>query len=80
MVAPTDDIILGLERLEQAKQHYLAGEPNSTEAVLDAARYILAAGGEQNKQVASRGDQNEKPSDFLQRVMWAEVSSTVTRA
>lgn len=70
----TEALALGLQRLEEAKKPYLAGEADSTNAILDAARAILAAG--EHDQVKSSGSNNEKPSDFLQRVMWAEVSST----
>ena len=74
MSSTTETVVLGLQRLEDAKKSFLAGEANSTEAVLDAARAILLAGGrEQDKSLAS-GSKKEKASDFMQRVMWAEVS------
>jgi hypothetical protein len=75
MAKTTEAVALGLQRLEEAKKPFLAGEANSTEAVLDAARAILLAGGrEQDKALASSNSKKEKASDFMQRVMWAEVS------
>lgn len=66
---------LALQQFEKARGKYLAGEADSTEAVLDAARAILAAGGWNGEtQPVSLASEHEKPSDFLQRVMWAEVS------
>ena len=79
MASSTEAITQDLQRLDEAKQSYLAGEAKSTEAVLDAAQAILAAGGRgQGKSSAVSGTDNEKPSDFLQRVMWAEVSDIVS--
>ena len=74
MASSTEAITSSLQLLDEAKQSYLAGGANSTEAVLDAARAILVAGGQDPKasSVPSNTD-HEKPSDFLQRVMWAEV-------
>jgi hypothetical protein len=75
MSPTTEAVTLGLQRLEEAKKPFLAGEANSTEAVLDAARAILLAGGrEQDKALALSSSKKEKASDFMQRVMWAEVS------
>jgi hypothetical protein len=43
--------------------------------MLDAAQAILAAGrSDQTKPSTVSNIDHEKPSDFLQRVMWAEVS------
>lgn len=68
-------VALGLQRLEAVKKPFLAGEANSTEAVLDAARAILLAGGrDQDRALAFSSNKEEKASDFVQRVMWAEVS------
>lgn len=76
MSSTTQAVALGLQRLEEAKKPFLAGDANSTEAVLDAARAILLAGGrEQDRALASLGNRKEKASDFMQRVMWAEVSN-----
>jgi hypothetical protein len=75
MASLTEAIDTGLQRLEEAKKLYLAGEANATEAILDAAQAILAAGRpDQSKPSAVLNSDHEKPSDFLQRVMWAEVS------
>jgi hypothetical protein len=75
MVSLTEAIDAGLQRLEEAKKLYLAGEANATDAILDAAQAILAAGRpDQSKPSAVLNSDHEKPSDFLQRVMWAEVS------
>lgn len=75
MPSPINPISFGLQRLEEAKRSYLAGEADSTEAILDAARAILiAGGGDLQKQPVALNGRDEKPSDFLQRVMWAEVS------
>ena len=74
MASPTEAITAGLHRLEKAKESFFAGDANSTEAVLDAARAILAAGEQdQNGSTVVLNTSHEKPSDFLQRVMWAEV-------
>jgi hypothetical protein len=79
MSSTTEAVALGLQRLEEAKKPFLAGEANSTEAVLDAARAILLAGGrEQDRALASSSSKKEKASDFMQRVMWAEVSMLIT--
>jgi hypothetical protein len=76
MVPPTEAINIGLQRLEEAKKLYVAGEANGTEAILDAAQAILAAGrSDQSKPSTISNLGHEKPSDFLQRVMWAEVSN-----
>jgi hypothetical protein len=78
MASTNEAVALGLQRLEEAKKPFLAGEANSTEAVLDAARAILLAGGrEQDRALASSGRKKEKASDFMQRVMWAEVLTTL---
>jgi len=75
MLSTTESVALGLQRLEEAKKPFLAGEANSTEAVLDAARAILLAGGrEQDTALVLSSSKKEKASDFVQRVMWAEVS------
>ena len=75
MASTNEAVALGLQRLEEAKKPFLAGEANSTEAVLDAARAILLAGGrEQDKALTISNSKMEKASDFMQRVMWAEVS------
>jgi hypothetical protein len=75
MSSTTEAVTLSLQRLEEAKTPFLAGEANSTEAVLDAARAILLAGGrEQDKALALSSSKKKKASDFMQRVMWAEVS------
>lgn len=74
MASSSEAITSSLQLLDKAKQSYIAGEADSTAAVLDAARAILAAGEQDQKPssiVSSATD--EKPSDFLQRVMWAEV-------
>lgn len=77
MVAPRDPITLCLQQIEGAKASYIASETNFTNAVLDAARCILTAGGqEQNGLQAYAGKQNEKPGDALYRLMWSEVSGT----
>lgn len=71
-----DPITVSLQRLEEAKELYLSGAADSTEAVLDSAQAILTAGGRDHvKPTASSSIHHEKPSDFIQRVMWAEVSS-----
>jgi hypothetical protein len=73
----TEAITSGLQRFEEATRSYRANEPNSTQAILDAARAILSAGGqERDKLPAPSVSRDEKPSDFLQRVMWVEVSDT----
>ena len=78
MSPPNEAIVLALQRLDEAKKQYLAGEAVSSDAVLDAAQAIIAAAGrDQDELPASSGDKNEKPSDFLQRVMWAEVSAVI---
>jgi hypothetical protein len=78
MASPTEAINIGLQRLEEAKKLYAAGEANATEAILDAAKAILAAGRpDQSKASAVLNSDHEKPSDFLQRVMWAEVSGAM---
>jgi hypothetical protein len=74
MSSATEAVALGLQRLEEAKKPFLAGEANSTEAVLDAARAILLAGGRGQDRALASGSKKEKASDFMQRVMWAEVS------
>jgi hypothetical protein len=75
MASLTETIDTGLQRFEEAKKLYLAGEANATDAILDAAQAILAAGRpDQSKPSAVLNSDHEKPSDFLQRVMWAEVS------
>jgi hypothetical protein len=75
MASLTEAIDAGLQRFEEAKKLYLAGEANATEAILDAAQAILAAGRpDQSKPSAVLPSDHEKSSDFLQRVMWAEVS------
>lgn len=74
MASPTDAITASLQHLEKAKELYLAGGAKSADAVLDAAHAVLVAGGrnvDNSSVVSSSG--HEKPSDFLQRVMWAEV-------
>lgn len=71
MSPPSETIASALQRLELAKKAFEAGEKGSTDAVVDAARAIVAAG---EKPIAPTGSRDEKPSDFLQRVMWAEVS------
>jgi hypothetical protein len=68
MSSTTEAVALGLQRLEDARK------PNSTEAVLDAARAILLAGGREQDKALASGSKKEKASDFMQRVMWAEVS------
>jgi hypothetical protein len=74
MASSTEAITSSLQLLDEAKLSYLAGEAKSTEAVIDAARAILAAGGQDPKASSlSSNTDHEKPSDFLQRVMWAEV-------
>jgi hypothetical protein len=74
MASSTEAINLGLQRLDKAKASYLAGDAKSTEAVLDAAQAILVAGGREYGRSSVGSDiDHEKPSDFLQRVMWAEV-------
>lgn len=79
MTPSTEAINLGLQRLDKARESYLAGEAKSTEAILDAARAILAAGVQnQNTSLIVSSADHEKPSDFLQRVMWAEVRDTNT--
>jgi uncharacterized protein YgbK (DUF1537 family) len=78
MTSSTEAITQALQRLDKAKESYLVGEAKSTEAVLDAAQAILVAGGRgQGKSSAVSSTDNEKPSDFLQRVMWAEVRNAV---
>lgn len=74
MSTPTDSIELGLQRLEEVKKSYVAGDAQSTKAILDAAQAILAAGGRHKESQVLPSTDGEKPSDFLQRVMWAEVS------
>lgn len=75
MVFTIEAIALCLQRLEETKKPFFAGEANSIEAVLDAARSILLAGGrEQDRALALSSSKKEKASDFVQRVMWAEVS------
>jgi superfamily I DNA/RNA helicase len=79
-MSSTKAMILALQHFEEAKISYLANETDSTQAILDAARAILSAGGQdQDKQPASSVSRDEKPSDFLQRVMWAEVSDNTNR-
>ena len=79
MASTNEAVALGLQSLEEAKKPFLAGEANSTESVLDAARAILLAGGrEQDRALASSGRKKEKASDFMQRVMWAEVLKTLS--
>lgn len=74
MSSSSEAITSSLQLLDKAKQSYLAGEADSTAAVLDAARAILAAGGQDQKASSTvSSTSHEKPSDFLQRVMWAEV-------
>lgn len=74
MASSSEAITSSLQLLDKAKQSYLADEAGSTTAVLDAARAILAAGGQaQNESTIVSTSSDEKPSDFLQRVMWAEV-------
>lgn len=75
-MSPTSEALASaLQRLEEAKKAYHAGEADSTDAVLDAAQAIVAAGGRaQHTPSGQVGGKDEKPSDFLQRVMWAEVS------
>lgn len=74
MPSRLDPISLGLQRLEEAKHSYLAGDARSADAVLNAAQAILEAGGRSYpKRSVAAGDNKEKPSDFLQRVMWAQV-------
>lgn len=78
MAPSTEQITSSLQRLEEAKKSYLAGESNATETVLDAAQAIVAAGRpDQIKSAAVRDNKHEKTSDFLQRVMWAEVSESL---
>lgn len=77
MVSSTNPVAVGLQRFEEARKSYFAGEANSTEAVLDAARGILAAGEQECPRQSSLGSGHEKPSDFLQRVMWAEVRGSL---
>jgi hypothetical protein len=79
-MSSTEAITSGLQRFEEATRSYRANEPNSTQAILDAARAILSAGGqERDKLPAPSVSRDEKPSDFLQRVMWAEVSDNTNR-
>lgn len=74
MASSTEAITSSLQLLDKAKQSYLAGEADSTAAILDAARAILAAGGQDQEGPSIVSSiSHEKPSDFLQRVMWAEV-------
>lgn len=81
MASSTEAITSSLQLLDEAKQSYLAGGANSTEAVLDAARAILVAGGEDPKasSVPSNTD-HEKPSDFLQRACGLRYVSSHLRA
>ena len=80
MASTTEAVALALQRLEEAKKPFLAGEANSTDAVLDAARAILLAGGrEQDRALVSPSSKKEKASDFMQRVMWAEVRTAIRR-
>lgn len=67
-----DNLARALQRLEPAKQAYLNGESGAVDAVADAARAILDASGPAAA-APSHGTPKEKPSDFLQRVFWAEV-------
>jgi len=79
MASPTEAINASLQRLEKTKKSFLAGEANSLDAVLDAAHAVLVAGGrnvDNSSVVLDSG--HEKPSDFLQRVMWAEVCRKIS--
>jgi hypothetical protein len=60
-----------LKRLDEAKAN-LNGTKDSLEAVVDAARAVVTEGAGFSKH-KSAPTSREKPSDFLQRVMWAEV-------
>jgi len=66
MSPPSEAIASALQRLEEAKKAYQAGEADSTDAVLDAAQAIVAAGERaQDKPSTPAVSKDEKPSDFL---------------
>ena len=57
---PSKELTSIIERIDAAKADCLSDKAGGLKALQDAARELLAEG--------------EKPSDFIQRVMWAEVS------
>lgn len=57
---PSPQLVALLQRIDRAKDACLADEHGALKALQDAARAILT-------------EESEKPSDFIQRVQWAEV-------